>query len=110
MSLLSSSAHALPPPVPPFLPPRPCQRLRRRRLAAWLREAILDLGPTFIKLGQLFSTRSDLLPAEFVEELSKLQVGHVCARARMDGWMGGWTDGQTDGYHTMHAISACVHG
>ncbi|GJP56458.1 hypothetical protein CLOM_g15528 [Closterium sp. NIES-68] len=49
------------------------QRLRRRRLAAWVRETILQLGPTFIKLGQLFSTRSDLLPAEFVEELSKLQ-------------------------------------
>lgn len=49
------------------------QKLRRRRLASWLRETILQLGPTFIKLGQLFSTRSDLLPAEFVEELSKLQ-------------------------------------
>ncbi len=46
---------------------------RRRRQAIWIREAMLDLGPTFIKLGQLFSTRSDLFPAEYVEELSKLQ-------------------------------------
>jgi predicted unusual protein kinase regulating ubiquinone biosynthesis (AarF/ABC1/UbiB family) len=46
---------------------------RRRRLAVWIRETMLDLGPTFIKLGQLFSTRSDLFAAEFVEELSKLQ-------------------------------------
>lgn len=46
---------------------------RRRRLAIWIRETMLDLGPTFIKLGQLFSTRSDLFAAEFVEELSKLQ-------------------------------------
>jgi predicted unusual protein kinase regulating ubiquinone biosynthesis (AarF/ABC1/UbiB family) len=47
--------------------------VRRRRLAVWIRETMLQLGPTFIKLGQLFSTRSDLFAAEFVEELSKLQ-------------------------------------
>eukprot|EP00741_Cyanophora_paradoxa_P001160 tig00000459_g1118.t1 len=46
---------------------------RRRELAAWIREVILDLGPTFIKCGQFFSTRADLLPVEYVEELSKLQ-------------------------------------
>lgn len=46
---------------------------RRWRLAIWIRETLLDLGPTFIKVGQLFSTRADLFPAEIVEELSKLQ-------------------------------------
>ena len=46
---------------------------RARSMAVWIRESILQLGPTFIKIGQLFSTRSDLFPAEFVEELSKLQ-------------------------------------
>lgn len=49
------------------------QAARRRRLAVWIRETLLDLGPTFIKVGQLFSTRADIFPAEFVEELSKLQ-------------------------------------
>jgi predicted unusual protein kinase regulating ubiquinone biosynthesis (AarF/ABC1/UbiB family) len=47
--------------------------LRRRAIASWIRETFLELGPTFIKLGQLFSTRADLFPAEYVEELSKLQ-------------------------------------
>ncbi|MCU0570275.1 MAG: AarF/ABC1/UbiB kinase family protein, partial [Oculatellaceae cyanobacterium Prado106] len=49
------------------------QAKRRRAMAIWIRETFLDLGPTFIKLGQLFSTRSDLFPVEYVEELSKLQ-------------------------------------
>lgn len=49
------------------------QAARRRAQAIWIRETLLDLGPTFIKVGQLFSTRADLFPAEYVEELSKLQ-------------------------------------
>ena len=49
------------------------QAKRRRAIAVWVRETFLDLGPTFIKVGQLFSTRADLFPTEYVEELSKLQ-------------------------------------
>lgn len=49
------------------------QAQRRRKIAVWIRETLLDLGPTFIKIGQLFSTRADLFPVEYVEELSKLQ-------------------------------------
>lgn len=42
-------------------------------LAVNLREAFMELGPTFVKLGQLLSTRSDILPPVFIEELEKLQ-------------------------------------
>lgn len=38
-----------------------------------LRMAIEELGPTYIKLGQVMSTRYDLLPTDIIEELSKLQ-------------------------------------
>jgi predicted unusual protein kinase regulating ubiquinone biosynthesis (AarF/ABC1/UbiB family)/nucleotide-binding universal stress UspA family protein len=45
----------------------------RARAAKRMREALEELGPTFAKLGQILSTRPDLLPAEFIEELAKLQ-------------------------------------
>jgi ubiquinone biosynthesis protein len=38
-----------------------------------LRMAIEELGATFIKLGQLLSTRADLLPPDYLDELAKLQ-------------------------------------
>lgn len=38
-----------------------------------LRAVLEELGPTFMKLGQMLSTRADLLPTEFQQELSALQ-------------------------------------
>ncbi len=38
-----------------------------------MRMAIEELGPTFVKLGQILSTRGDLLPPELIEELKILQ-------------------------------------
>jgi predicted unusual protein kinase regulating ubiquinone biosynthesis (AarF/ABC1/UbiB family) len=49
------------------------QAARRKSQAVWIRTTLLDLGPTFIKIGQLFSTRADIFPSEYVEELAKLQ-------------------------------------
>jgi ubiquinone biosynthesis protein len=38
-----------------------------------LRKALEDLGPIFVKFGQLLSTRRDLLPADVADELARLQ-------------------------------------
>jgi ubiquinone biosynthesis protein len=45
----------------------------RTRQAKRLRTALEELGPTFCKLGQILSTRPDLLPPEFIRELATLQ-------------------------------------
>jgi len=46
---------------------------RLAQQATWLREGLLRLGPTFIKIGQQFSTRVDVLSPELIRELEKLQ-------------------------------------
>ena len=47
--------------------------LQRLPHGARFRLALEELGPTFIKLGQLLSTRPDLVPADIIDELKKLQ-------------------------------------
>jgi predicted unusual protein kinase regulating ubiquinone biosynthesis (AarF/ABC1/UbiB family) len=49
------------------------KQARLAKQAAWMRESLIDLGPTFIKIGQALGTRADLLPLEYVKELSTLQ-------------------------------------
>ncbi|HZR08343.1 MAG TPA: AarF/ABC1/UbiB kinase family protein [Myxococcales bacterium] len=53
------------------------QRLSREEMRATsarrFRETLAELGPTFIKLGQILSSRPDILPLDFIAELSLLQ-------------------------------------
>jgi ubiquinone biosynthesis protein len=57
----------------------PARWLRQRRAGEdWsapqrLRHALEELGPTFVKLGQILSTRPDLIPPDYLAELAKLQ-------------------------------------
>ena len=62
-----------------------------------LRHALVELGPLFIKLGQLLSTRRDLLPPGLLDELSQLQdrvppFPTEVARAIIESELGGPLD------------------
>jgi predicted unusual protein kinase regulating ubiquinone biosynthesis (AarF/ABC1/UbiB family) len=46
---------------------------RLQKQAIWLRVSLINLGPTFIKIGQALGTRADLLPLPYVKELALLQ-------------------------------------
>lgn len=48
------------------------QEQNQEKQALWLKEKLIELGPTFIKMGQSMGTRADLLPLPFVTELGTL--------------------------------------
>jgi ubiquinone biosynthesis protein len=52
---------------------KPAATVHTESRPARLRMALEELGPTFIKLGQILSTRPDILSPEYIEELQKLQ-------------------------------------
>ena len=65
----------------------------RNEAAVRFRRVLEDLGPTFIKLGQVMSTRPDIVPVEFVNELKHLQssvpeLDFEQVRAQVEGAFG----------------------
>lgn len=59
----------------------------------WLREEIVRMGPVYVKLGQIASSRTDVLPAAMAEALSGLQADMPCepfevVRSVVEGAMG----------------------
>lgn len=49
------------------------KEVTQEKQAVWLKEQLIELGPTFIKIGQSMGTRADLLPLPFVKSLGELQ-------------------------------------
>lgn len=47
--------------------------ISKRSIGERLRISLEELGPTFVKVGQILSTRADIVPQDIVEELKKLQ-------------------------------------
>lgn len=75
---------AIPSKIPNFVLPKSKKKIRDelkeneeknwgKILALRLRISFEELGPTFIKFGQLLASREDLFPPDFIEELSKLK-------------------------------------
>lgn len=56
-----------------FLGSEANKELNHEKQAVWLKENLINLGPTFIKIGQSLGTRADLLPLPFVKALGELQ-------------------------------------
>ena len=79
----------------------PLARVLRRRPSVGppqrLRMALEELGPTFVKLGQVLSTRPDLLPPAYITELARLQdtvspAPWELVRAQIEAELGAPTD------------------
>ncbi|HLA95615.1 MAG TPA: AarF/ABC1/UbiB kinase family protein [Pyrinomonadaceae bacterium] len=56
-----------------FLGSETNREVNQAKQAIWLKEKLIELGPTFIKIGQSMGTRADLLPLPFVVALGELQ-------------------------------------
>jgi ubiquinone biosynthesis protein len=88
-------------------------RRRRGSPAERLRLALEDLGPIFVKFGQLLSTRRDLLPVDIADELAKLQdrvpafPGDI-ARARIEEELGSPVTGLFGSFDELPLAAASI--
>jgi ubiquinone biosynthesis protein len=63
LALIADDAEELP----------PDEQAERHEHAVGFRHRLVELGPAYVKLGQVLSTRPDLLPAPYIQELERLQ-------------------------------------
>lgn len=94
----------------------PLYWLRRNKMPSYpvrMRQALEDLGPIFVKFGQILSTRRDLLPPEFADEFAKLQDAvppfpGTQARAEIERAFGCPIEEMLDGFDETPIASASV--
>ncbi|QJD29670.1 ABC1 kinase family protein [Methylococcus geothermalis] len=82
-------------------------------LPARMRRALEEMGPSFIKLGQILSTRVDLLPPEWIEELSHLQrrvppLPFEALRPQLESDLGGPLDKLFAAFDTRPLAAASI--
>jgi len=78
-----------------------------------LRLALEELGPTFIKLGQLLSTRPDIIPPDYINELKKLQdrvpaVSTEEIKAQLSRELGGTAESLFQEFHPQPLAAASI--
>ncbi len=89
------------------------QKIDQVSMARRARLAMQELGPVFIKLGQLLSTRPDLVPAEFIAELELLQdrvAPEKYPRIRQEIYrqLGGWPEDLFERFDTEPIAAASI--
>jgi len=90
--------------------------LRRGKLPPYpvrIRRALEDLGPIFVKFGQILSTRRDLLPPEIADELARLQdrvppFSSETARKIIEKGFGRPIEAVLDGFEERPMASASI--
>jgi ubiquinone biosynthesis protein len=96
----------------PFVP-RASREIAAQPRGARLRLALQDLGPIFVKFGQILSTRRDLLPPDIVDELALLQdqvapFDGAAARGIIEAELGAGIDALFATFDTVPLASASI--